>query len=162
MVACNFNPRTREGCDKGQSLQGLFQSKPFQSTHPRGVRRCRPSELYGLKWISIHAPARGATSLTDILYTSFLEFQSTHPRGVRLVCGKYDVFPFLISIHAPARGATWEGISEAWSATWISIHAPARGATYIGMFFPTHKIYFNPRTREGCDVDRAISTPLRS
>ena len=81
----DFNPRTREGCDIFSFTICLYFFI-FQSTHPRGVRRCRPSEIYGMTWISIHAPARGAT---------------------------LKVFPILnqgeISIHAPARGATSDG-----------------------------------------------------
>ena len=34
-----FNPRTRVGCDPNIFF-GLFQNILFQSTHPRGVRRC--------------------------------------------------------------------------------------------------------------------------
>jgi len=56
-------------------------------------------------WISIHAPARGATILAARMHTS----QS-------------------ISIHAPARGATVNEY-EGHRFLIISIHAPARGAT---------------------------------
>ena len=87
----NFNPRSREGSDHADNLL--------------------PFVLY----ISIHAPARGAT----------------HNRG-------FVVRKTVISIHAPARGATncsrplpeWEE---------ISIHAPARGATG---FRPDHSVVF--------------------
>ena len=33
----------------------------------------------------------------------------------------------------------------------ISIHAPAKGATWTFDLFWLHIVYFNPRTREGCD-----------
>ncbi len=76
-----FNPRSREGSDESVAeLKQIFN-------------------------ISIHAPARGAT---------------TYKKGYR---------PSIkISIHAPARGATGTKIAvlEQWR---ISIHAPARGAT---------------------------------
>ena len=83
----------------------------FQSTHPRGVR---PDERYHQsehRRISIHAPARGATSkgaehfhdhfdfnprtregcdhIGRRAVYRYLIFQSTHPRGVRLK-GVYD------------------------------------------------------------------------
>ena len=62
--------------------------------------------LSNKKEISIHAPARGATSR----FNSFGEFVE-------------------ISIHAPARGATvTESLLDA-EVSYISIHAPARGAT---------------------------------
>ena len=55
----------------------------FQSTHPRGVRPAFGNGTSVPIGISIHAPARGATS-TNMIKTSALQ----------------------ISIHAPARGAT--------------------------------------------------------
>ena len=54
----------------------------FQSTHPRGVRLEIRSEAYQ-RYVSIHAPARGATYNEGCL-----------------------VYKWLVSIHAPARGAT--------------------------------------------------------
>jgi len=95
------------------NLQALFSAKSitslgaisFQSTHPRGVRL--PSKLPAPRFplVSIHAPARGATSHFQ-LSKCLLE----------------------VSIHAPARGAT-PGQIEAKRAVKVSIHAPARGAT---------------------------------
>ena len=37
----------------------------------------------------------------------------------------------------------------------ISIHAPVKGATSVGVFRWTQVLYFNPRTREGCDSGKA-------
>ena len=77
----DFNPRTREGCDKASSARGgLFRK--FQSTHPRGVRLALNSTYGGKMVISIHAPARGATQRTKRVHFPTV-FQSTHPRGVR-------------------------------------------------------------------------------
>ena len=56
----SFNPRTRVGCDQHHPLH-TSSIIPFQSTHPRGVRRywgCTPPAPAG---VSIHAPAWGAT-----------------------------------------------------------------------------------------------------
>ena len=103
-ICIDFNPRSRKGSDVGcqyasgpfsyfnpRSRKGsdfLADSPPvdlflFQSTLPQGERRlyfCRHGQYFR---ISIHAPARGATSL---------------------VC--FDSLFQEISIHAPARGAT--------------------------------------------------------
>ena len=78
-----FNPRTRTGCD---NLVLKFSS-----------RYC---------FVSIHAPARGAT---DIYYSIKLVewFQSTHPHGVRLYDRRLLGNGYVVSIHAPARGATF-------------------------------------------------------
>ncbi len=99
-------------------------------------------------FVSIHAPARGAT-------------QS------RL----HKLFYVRVSIHAPARGATFGKLSST-AKRCVSIHAPARGATFPGVAAnsgeefqstpprgerPTKSISdlfmhcFNPRPREGSD-----------
>ena len=100
--------------------------------------------------ISIHAPAKGATSPLT-LYLHAHRFQSTLPRRERHLISDIE-FSFLgISIHAPAKGATKltkinikifvnfnprsrEGSDlrlrpPAESSIFISIHAPAKGAT---------------------------------
>ena len=81
----HFNPRSREGSDKDSASVAvlIFQ---FQSTLPRG-ERLRSSRLIALNFsISIHAPARGATSNACDTVKSAL-FQSTLPRGERRGCG---------------------------------------------------------------------------
>ena len=79
----------------------------FQSTLPRGERQFQDSVLLQLIPISIHAPARGATAREPVCH-----IQAE------------------ISIHAPARGATPQTTQKDF-LTGISIHAPARGATSI-------------------------------
>ena len=100
--------------------------------------------------ISIHTPARGATSFTTAL-SMYLT----------------------ISIHAPARGATATCIIP-YGAKDISIHAPARGATGKTLCYLIYQIfqstlpreerpisprmfpnafYFNPRSRERSDCN---------
>ena len=108
----------------------------FQSTRPRGARLFVQDALSRLT-ISIHAPARGATSI--FLYN----FAQCH-----------------ISIHAPARGAT-QALEASGQCLEISIHAPARGATLslsngfknliISIFLRFMDPDFNPRAREGRD-----------
>ena len=176
VAAACFNPRTRVGCDAGlgnpHRLLGWFQS-----THPRGVRRCQVS-----------------------LSTVPGLFQSTHPRGVRP--DLIEVVPNIegVSIHAPAWGATRQGTlrhrmqghvsihAPAWGATTpllsrlqglgrfqsthprgvrlhslapravgflVSIHAPAWGATQVACAGILRRAGFNPRTRVGCDDGHA-------
>ena len=78
--------------------------------------------------ISIHAPAKGATTERKKMITQPQKFQSTLPRRERLNHGELQVRTTVISIHAPAKGAT---VSYLESDTYhnISIHAPAKGAT---------------------------------
>ena len=100
---CNFNPRTLVGCDVlmlkptstmmisihapswGATMGPLTMStaRPFQSTHPRGVRPRRTIFHHLPDKISIHAPSWGATLIIGI-------------KGWRQA----------ISIHAPSWGAT--------------------------------------------------------
>ena len=121
----HFNPRSREGSD---------QERAFK---------------FAAIKISIHAPARGATTWNEAL-----------------------TYLGIISIHAPARGATMQEAAMRRRRA-ISIHAPARGATamprgastYSSRFQSTlprgerpdrhpqdgQSQHFNPRSREGSD-----------
>ena len=95
-------------------------------------------------FVSIHAPARGATA------------RRVHADRRRLV-----------SIHAPARGATLvPGLAEAEAL--VSIHAPARGATGGPGSSAGRGAGFDPRSRTGSDrgcsasarLDRAFRSTL--
>ena len=123
---------------------------PFQSTLPRGERQCMTSGVAGNNLISIHAPARGATSMAAMGTTLGNGFQSTLPRGERLVkpcCLKY---PFNFNPRSregsdaeKRRGNCMAKVnfnprsregSDGMTAGYgmqaaISIHAPAMGAT---------------------------------
>ena len=103
-LGLSFNPRSREGSDH-DIADILITSQPFQSTLPRGERPAKASGRRTRSQVSIHAPARGATSpsLFDCAFTvSFnprsregsdplrhnriaeqKQFQSTLPRGER-------------------------------------------------------------------------------
>ena len=82
----SFNPRARKGRDQSEftNATGLFvfqSTRPqgarrlslatftpgamFQSTRPQGARLPRPPKIDGNSLVSIHAPARGATSLSS-------------------------------------------------------------------------------------------------
>ena len=127
----------------------------FQSTHPRGVRRpsfprLRPlvqcfnprtrvgcdnqlREAFALqRFVSIHAPAWGATIDAFIPSGPPVMFQSTHPRGVRRRCAGRGRRLDAVSIHAPAWGATFP-LPPSSGASSVSIHAPAWGATLLVM-----------------------------
>ena len=145
----HFNPRSREGSDEHQTAC-FRDSDQFQSTLPRGERRCSQGRAYSAFRISIHAPARGATSqaaikdLIDIDFNprsregsdrkdslsdnSLNIFQSTLPRGERLKSYQKiqnkKIFQSTLPRGERRFSDTFIGISVA-----ISIHAPARGAT---------------------------------
>ena len=100
----NFNPRSHEGSDE------------------------RLPHTLRIIQISIHAPTRGATALTDHLLPL--------PQ---------------ISIHAPTRGATNQMFIFI-TILVISIHAPTRGATYSDIAGLLLFLDFNPRSHEGSDA----------
>ena len=99
----NFNPRSREGSDRRAGKIGIL----FPYFNPRSREGSDEAAKSGLCVfaISIHAPARGATTIFSKPKSQRI-FQSTLPRGERLVrnTGANAINP--ISIHAPARGAT--------------------------------------------------------
>ena len=67
----------------------------------------------------------------------------------------------IISIHALARSAT-QNIGLWQILDWISIHALARSAT-LPRISPLHSCpYFNPRTREECDLYCSLGSVLLS
>ena len=98
----------------------------FQSTRPRGARQ---HALIGIMFnlsVSIHAPARGATSHPALL-TSSNVFQSTRPRGARRRVRARSIRLARVSIHAPARGAT-EALKESFPVTRVFQSTRPRGA----------------------------------
>ena len=101
-------------------------------------------------FISIHAPAKGATRFISLLPQQF--HISIHAPAKGATCKFLYRFPNpRISIHAPAKGATSFSAASI-SLLNISIHAPAKGATVpVGVYSPRLK-NFNPRSREGSDT----------
>ena len=98
-----FNPRSREGSD------ALF------------------SCFYTFLFISIHAPAKGATTGR---WTADLQFD--------------------ISIHAPAKGATPNGYGSVHKLSGFQSTLPRRERPSLEILSGRHR-YFNPRSREGSD-----------
>ncbi len=142
----------------------------FQSTLPQGERRDGKGHGFPCH-ISIHAPARGATTSTwrfpltawnfnprsrkgsdvppaqGLRYVRYFNPRSRKGSDARLLRHRLLI---LISIHAPARGAT-TSYSDTFIFLTISIHAPARGATFICRKRRRGYGYFNPRSRKGSD-----------
>ena len=104
MLHRNFNPRSHERSDSSGISPCVYRST-FQSTLPREERQRLDRLVFSVRLISIHAPTRGATDVSE--------------RVIKLL---------IISIHAPTRGATVPGCLCP-CYTGISIHAPTRGAT---------------------------------
>ena len=124
--------------------------------------------------ISIHAPAKGATSTGSTAWTSDLRFQSTLPRRERptrrrLRVGRLcdfnprsregsdhcHVTEDISPIHFNPRsreGSDARSVRERQQIRSISIHAPAKGATFSAVVIVPSVGNFNPRSREGSDA----------
>ena len=144
----NFNPRSREGSDF-ESFDKVMAHNKFQSALPRGERPHLLMTVPARFFISIRAPARGATitshgssrsgkyfnprsregsdTLSSLRVMTFSYFNPRSREGSDRMQQEIERF-LRISIRAPARGATEESAADA-AASEISIRAPARGAT---------------------------------
>ena len=122
LYSSNFNPRSREGSDPHDCLRPHAQS------------------------ISIHAPARGATSCSPTVNSKIVISIHAPARGATVLCSSNQQ-PVAISIHAPARGATVYNQSVILHKI-ISIHAPARGAT-LNLYKKNHHIQFQSTLPRG-------------
>ncbi len=102
--ANNFNPRSREGSDSWIKANNAIGT------------------------ISIHAPAKGATTSGSGQRTHTPNFNPRSREGSDPVCVQQIAIRAAISIHAPAKGAT-RSRKKTKQKISISIHAPAKGAT---------------------------------
>ena len=142
-----FNPRSRTGSDGGQHDCHVHKGVSIHAPARGATTRVRVSVQ--IEAVSIHAPARGATLRTRRGLLSG-QFQSTLPHGerptyVRLMISKNDV-----SIHAPARGATriaqGDNMGEVFQSTL------PHGERLKQLFTPRNSWGFNPRSRTGSDA----------
>ena len=151
-----FIPRPRTGSDPGARAGAVIRYL-FQSTPPHGERLVVPLIILQSRasWVSIHAPARGATRCTGFRILQGHQGFNPRPRTGSdhgLSCSM-RVIQSSVSIHAPARGATCSLSHAVAACLWgfnprprtgsdeidfasgvrrasaVSIHAPARGAT---------------------------------
>ena len=101
----SFNPRARGGRDAKRYYRSHANCQ-FQSTRPRGARLAHECLHAAFAYVSIHAPAGGATKGAGMNEIARLKFQSTRPRGARQDVGAKQPTRRSVSIHAPAGGAT--------------------------------------------------------
>ena len=96
-----FNPRSREGSDRGR-FQVILLFSQFQSTLPRRERLLSNPDAVNPSVISIHAPAKGATTPLKPKELSCL-FQSTLPRRERRLDMRYTLFFSIFQSTLPRR-----------------------------------------------------------
>ena len=122
----NFNPRSRKGSDGISRAWGSLIQTISIHAPARGATSSRP--LYTIcPAISIHAPARGATPCL-LLNTPVHQFQSTLPQGERRCNNRRgnSMRKFQSTLPQGERQFGWWKTADVF---YISIHAPARGAT---------------------------------
>ncbi len=87
-----FNPRvpTKSGARHSTRIN-IFCSHGFQSTRPDevGSATLNTDKYFLFPWVSIHAPARGATFSVRSMCMR-LKFQSTRPHGARRGAGIFS------------------------------------------------------------------------
>ena len=123
-----FNPRSREGSDAAARIAAFEQGK-FQSTLPRRERQQLLTKIAEVNGISIHAPAKGATSGRNRRRHRGRNFNPRSREGSDVAHHVHRLDGLDISIHAPAKGATRQVCTLRHQFD-ISIHAPAKGATF--------------------------------
>ena len=121
----SFNPRAREGRDS------------------RGTRK------RGLRGVSIHAPARGATTRQNLFLCVFL-FQSTRPRGARPALPYFRMTLFCFNPRAREGRDLDYSFSQARFDSFQSTRP--RGARHSEFLDSRRLKRFNPRAREGRDL----------
>ena len=141
-------------------------SDVLKSTLPHGERLWQIGVCRAFSYISIHAPAWGATTFSHV--GGFLRDISIHAPA-RGATGLYPPHLRLhaISIHAPAWGATHAALSV-FPAPVISIHAPVWGATtvtdtlstYLNTFQSTLPRKERPWVAEGATSDKQFQSTL--
>ena len=145
--------------------------KLFQSTLLQEERHKLPGLSVMNRYISIHAPTRGATfpissrQWTDWNFNPRSYKRSDYAHGLQMplilyfnprsykrsdCARKSDQVLSVISIHAPTRGATDSCRLCVWIDI-ISIHAPTRGATIASHKVAMLFMYFNPRSYKRSD-----------
>ena len=121
----DFNPRSREGSDRNNYINGaeVYYFNPRSREGSDRAGSCQKAA----GTISIHAPAKGATLVHMGEDTPRGYFNPRSREGSDLT-KRVEIWGYQISIHAPAKGATrdwWRGLQT--------------------------QRYFNPRSREGSD-----------
>ena len=136
------------GCDAFRHL-AKYMMGIFQSTHPHGVRLFFNGLLMSRQDFNPRTRMGCDFELLIVVCTR-TDFNPRTRMGCDLQLSSSSP-PLLISIHAPAWGATQLLLSGCHFLK-ISIHAPAWGATSPCPSSVPFLLYFNPRTRMGCDL----------
>ena len=145
-----FNPRSREGSDTNTGIVPAFLMISIHAP----AKGATSSENFPVfkRWISIHAPAKGATR------TSYVQLGRQNDFNPRSREGSDRGTPYWLDADNHFNPRSREGSDlnppSVPSFGVISIHAPAKGATSVPEECMGNIVNFNPRSREGSDAAR--------
>ena len=139
------------GCDVGVEGRLVGQSISIHAPHAGCDTQLTTQRHKPTAFQSTH-PMRGATIFLIYLRKLLLHFNPRTPCGVRHGNATVSVSTTGFQSTHPMRGATAIGFYN-FGISVISIHAPHAGCDINFCGFILTTIYFNPRTREGCDED---------
>ena len=131
----------------GYKAEINFNSRPSA----RGDARWNSNSC--VKFISIHAPPRGATYKVKAGTTAPTAFQFTPLREGRPLCLLHHLRHLLISIHAPPRGAT-PSPTDYSIAHWYFNSRPSARGDCTKWAFTSNSDYFNSRPSARGDAGR--------
>ena len=121
-----------------------FQSTPPRRGRPRYLRRRRRRS------VSIHAPAKGATTQGGIGDDAKVSFNPRPREGgdTWSLATSWSMAEFQST---PPRRGRPKTLATVWTDDPVSIHAPAKGATSVPRWDRPAASSFNPRPRAGGD-----------
>ena len=150
-----FNPRSREGSDRLIfRLKEIIQE--FQSTLPR---RERLKTVYLDRWcnrISIHAPAKGATRAGVGWWFACVYFNPRSREGSDANGGAFPISAKTFQSTLPRRERRYKRLRRVWDEVFQST-LPRRERHFRVTFPSESSSNFNPRSREGSDVEIAAT-----
>ena len=191
---------TRPQGARRSALTHPLVSTVFQFTRPQGARQIALRRIIGTgsfnsrarkgrdqrigprqfrRYVSIHAPARGATVPSPFPVPNFWRFNSRARKGRddpgrpitanrprfnsrarkgRDICDTNTLCQFAVSIHAPARGATLMK-SEALARVRFQFTRP-QGARLRWCYYRCSPDCFNSRARKGRDASLPAMSPV--
>ena len=100
--------------------------------------------------ISIHAPAKGATDFNSTIFKSKRHFNPRSRKGSDDTVKRSELFRDYFNPRSRKGSDLWI-IRIRIKYRSISIHAPAKGATIISYHSRKTRQHFNPRSRKGSD-----------
>ena len=149
-----LEPTFQSTLPRGERLSSKMEEAKrfkFQSTLPRGERQCYVNEYRHQNIISIHAPARGATSQEKESRRSSRKFQSTLPRGERPADSSVGSVQACEDFNPRSREGSDFDLNDRFSGRTYFNPRSREGSDTALQRQKAQPIYFNPRSREGSD-----------